>query len=61
MSNTEILDLPIKDITVPADRARDFDEDNAQALAALSQQSRNGRAPVMDANAPRSYSTYVNP
>ncbi|RWR14226.1 ParB/RepB/Spo0J family partition protein [Paenirhodobacter populi] len=35
MTNTEILDLPIADIEVPADRARDFDQDNAQALATL--------------------------
>ncbi len=35
MTNTEILDLPIADIDVPADRARDFDQDNAQALATL--------------------------
>ncbi|RWR28731.1 chromosome partitioning protein ParB [Sinirhodobacter populi] len=35
MTNTEILDLPIADIDVPADRARDFDQDTAQALATL--------------------------
>ena len=35
MSNTEILDLRIADITIPADRARGYNENNAQALAAL--------------------------
>lgn len=35
MSNTEILDLRIADITIPADRARGYDENNAQALATL--------------------------
>lgn len=35
MSNIEVLDLSLADIVVPADRARDFDESNAQALAAL--------------------------
>lgn len=37
MSNIEVIDLPLADIVVPADRARDFDESNAQALAALIQ------------------------
>ncbi|WP_374292817.1 ParB/RepB/Spo0J family partition protein [Paenirhodobacter enshiensis] len=37
MSNIEVLDLSLADIIVPADRARDFDESNAQALAALIQ------------------------
>lgn len=37
MSNVEILDLSIKDIVIPADRARDYDEDHARALAALIQ------------------------
>lgn len=35
MTTTTILDLPIADIQIPADRARDFDQANAQALAAL--------------------------
>lgn len=35
MTTNTILDLPIADIQIPADRARDFDQANAQALAAL--------------------------
>ena len=33
MSNTEILDLRIADITIPSDRARGYKENNAQAQA----------------------------
>lgn len=35
MTSLSILDLPIRDIDVPADRARDYDETSALALAAV--------------------------
>ncbi|WP_323041546.1 ParB/RepB/Spo0J family partition protein [Gemmobacter sp.] len=35
MTSLSILDLPIRDIDVPADRARDYDENAALALAAV--------------------------